>query len=828
MAKIQKTETSNMEYLISLGFETDLEQLSKTTSSIKEFDSYIDKMAQSLKSYETVAKALGLDIKTMMTSLNGIKEPSQLFAKFTDGLKEAGVEFKKLNGSAIQITKAFTGMGIEVIKLSQNGSIDRWIDKSQAAIDMNKENNKTINEILDDQTKLVTKTLDIAGASKTVKEQFKKSIAEMLKSYEDVTKQQETEIINNLEQYTNKIKVEYDKQGNLVRAWVDVQVDEHTRLQQALRLFEAQDPNGKVVKAFERVGGMDIIRDLEGTRKAVVDLMNSYAALKAKSDELNTKDNLSGKQRQELESVEAKLHDVISELGKYGIGISETSGKLRAFATEQKTGFIDLEKVIDDVNQRIDENIAKQSGANYDEVLSKLKDLYKEEEKLTKEQGRADENSEQYARWQGKIEDARTAITEFKKSQEAVILDTKDLTKAESEHEKVLQEINADIASRRSDKSGHQEEIEQLTKLKNMHQELSKLKSELARKDIGTKEYKELDAQIKNLEADIKNLIESQEKNVDLHNKLITAQKQYEDAISKTNQVVESRKEDESLKEEITLIEKLVTKYQELQSIKRKNESGVTDLNPENIKLVDESLEALNEELKQHGILVDETTSQVTIQWNKVREKIELTEKAETDLLEVQKKLNEQAQKKVANDSQLKYNKELNAYIKDLKELYKAQRDLQKMEFGKAKLSDLEEQRDLVQKLKDKLNAYSDEVKNSARATEEFNKVERQSNSDLKTLENGLNRVGISFGSVFNKLSEAAKHAATFGVINKAVDLMGDAVRQSVEKVRELDQTMTNIQLVTGQTDEETRQLINTYSQMAKQLGATTKEVADG
>ena len=39
---------------------------------------------------------------------------------------------------------------------------------------------------------------------------------------------------------------------------------------------------------------------------------------------------------------------------------------------------------------------------------------------------------------------------------------------------------------------------------------------------------------------------------------------------------------------------------------------------------------------------------------------------------------------------------------------------------------------------------------------------------------------------------------------------------------------MTEIQMVTGETDKATRELLNTYSEMGQQLGATTLDVAKG
>ena len=51
-------------------------------------------------------------------------------------------------------------------------------------------------------------------------------------------------------------------------------------------------------------------------------------------------------------------------------------------------------------------------------------------------------------------------------------------------------------------------------------------------------------------------------------------------------------------------------------------------------------------------------------------------------------------------------------------------------------------------------------------------------------------------------------------------------VAKAIQDATALDQTLTNLQITTGATREDTRTLISTYSQLGRQLGATTQEVA--
>ena len=52
--------------------------------------------------------------------------------------------------------------------------------------------------------------------------------------------------------------------------------------------------------------------------------------------------------------------------------------------------------------------------------------------------------------------------------------------------------------------------------------------------------------------------------------------------------------------------------------------------------------------------------------------------------------------------------------------------------------------------------------------------------------------------------------------------------RKMVGTARELDTSLFNLQVATGSTREETKALLDTYNQMARELGATTTEIANG
>ena len=57
---------------------------------------------------------------------------------------------------------------------------------------------------------------------------------------------------------------------------------------------------------------------------------------------------------------------------------------------------------------------------------------------------------------------------------------------------------------------------------------------------------------------------------------------------------------------------------------------------------------------------------------------------------------------------------------------------------------------------------------------------------------------------------------------------MKQLVNEMIDTMKELDKAFTDIQMVTGGTDEQTAQLAKDYNKLAKEVGSTTTEVAEG
>lgn len=62
----------------------------------------------------------------------------------------------------------------------------------------------------------------------------------------------------------------------------------------------------------------------------------------------------------------------------------------------------------------------------------------------------------------------------------------------------------------------------------------------------------------------------------------------------------------------------------------------------------------------------------------------------------------------------------------------------------------------------------------------------------------------------------------------EVLNALKNAAREAVKNVKELDKQKIDIQMVTGNSSDETERLMRTYNQLAKEMGATTVQVTQG
>lgn len=140
----------------------------------------------------------------------------------------------------------------------------------------------------------------------------------------------------------------------------------------------------------------------------------------------------------------------------------------------------------------------------------------------------------------------------------------------------------------------------------------------------------------------------------------------------------------------------------------------------------------------------------------------------------------------------------------------------------KEEISKLERRLDLMQQSFNTSNAAATAAEKRAEAERECALAIDKLN---KEMDDGI-RTSKTFGEALKDAFD--NYIGPAALADRAVDLLVDGAKEAYQTIVDLNKAMTDVQMVTGESAEQTAELAHQYSQMAKELGATTTEVANG
>lgn len=124
---------------------------------------------------------------------------------------------------------------------------------------------------------------------------------------------------------------------------------------------------------------------------------------------------------------------------------------------------------------------------------------------------------------------------------------------------------------------------------------------------------------------------------------------------------------------------------------------------------------------------------------------------------------------------------------------------------------------------------YADELKSLENAFKNIGGKEdlTKANTQLREFETRMRSMGNVGNTVFDKLKKNIGQFFSFiGAATVGMTLI-NSLKKAVSNVVELDKSLTDLRIATNGTYEETAKLLSSYNKLGKQMGATTKEVAD-
>lgn len=198
---------------------------------------------------------------------------------------------------------------------------------------------------------------------------------------------------------------------------------------------------------------------------------------------------------------------------------------------------------------------------------------------------------------------------------------------------------------------------------------------------------------------------------------------------------------------------------------------------------------------------------------------------AQTMLNKLQEQCNLLSQENIIKQQSVNADKLSNQQYQQLKqrvqEIYSLEEKLEKLK--KDKSGNKNEIRAIEQILKNKRSEYQIEEqikKLEGSRKSEIDAITKKHQETLKVIESQKNKT--------SELGDTIKKVFNYVAVYKGFSLLTQGIQQAIDTMKELDKAFTDIQMVTGGTNEETAQLAQEYNGLAKSLGATTKEVADG
>ena len=277
------------------------------------------------------------------------------------------------------------------------------------------------------------------------------------------------------------------------------------------------------------------------------------------------------------------------------------------------------------------------------------------------------------------------------------------------------------------------------------------------------------------------------------------------------DKVLELRKEWEKLEGER---EKALSKYgegsQQIQEITRQQDDLVQK-EKEEIAILEQALELERNKknVDKEGIKAIEERIAYLKQEGENRRKI--TETGRTDAQNQQQQ--RQNYQSLKSDLQEIWNLE--------NRLSELQRDpkkhLAEIQYTQKLLSEKKGQLNLEQRISTLGDDQANDIRKAIKAQGELNGKIKAQGQDWKANNQKVNELGDTIKKVFN-----------YVLVYRGFQMLQQGIQKCIDTMKELDKAFTDIRLVTGGTQEETNQLAQDYNKLAKELGATTQEVAEG
>lgn len=103
----------------------------------------------------------------------------------------------------------------------------------------------------------------------------------------------------------------------------------------------------------------------------------------------------------------------------------------------------------------------------------------------------------------------------------------------------------------------------------------------------------------------------------------------------------------------------------------------------------------------------------------------------------------------------------------------------------------------------------------------------KEAQAALKQFQSDMKTMGYEGGNILTYIGEKIKTFATYLISSTLTMGVTRTAHQVLDNVKAMDDALTDLRIVTGDTKEETKELLKTYNDMAQQLGTTTTAISE-
>ena len=313
------------------------------------------------------------------------------------------------------------------------------------------------------------------------------------------------------------------------------------------------------------------------------------------------------------------------------------------------------------------------------------------------------------------------------------------------------------------------------------------------RKDASSTEKKQIDQQVSSLN----DMISSYTKIGNLT----------EEQVSMLRLIANSQEMQAKENYESTQIEQLIKAYQNLNNVQKQISSLDAEIHSDEVKYYQEKEKLIQENID--GL-------KETLKYNKEAQQI----------IQNNENLSKAKQSGQKDEQKLKTSLEL------LKQYSEAYREYLELKAKHADADTLSESEANWKQLKQQLDqataaqlSNGKAVSQTEKYTEQYNQEINKTNELQRKLETNTKNSSSAFSSLGSKLKNTITNVIQYNLAQLGLQ---EAIDKTINTIKELDESITQIRLVTGESAESARETMNAYSELAKELGSTTKEVAAG